>query len=159
MQRAARRKVPCSWFFVLGLVGSFGPEEIGDEGTDFGAGLAGEIVETLELIGINVFLVQCDIEFALDLRTGTLRIPEEFDELLVATVIKTFGNVVHDGTGGTLNLVFESEVPDELLFLFLVPSSLFLQGGSRVFQRRSPDGGPMQGAQTGLLVDNFNRFK
>ena len=85
-----------SSFLVLGLMGSFGPEEIGDEGTDFGVGCAGEVVEALELIGINVFLVQCDIEFALDLRTGTLRIPEEFDELLVAPAINTLGDVVHD---------------------------------------------------------------
>ena len=52
MQRAARRKVPCSWFFVLGLVGSFGPEEIGDEDTFLGVGLVSEIVELVELIGI-----------------------------------------------------------------------------------------------------------
>ena len=113
--------VPGSWFFVLGslffargLVRSFGPEEIGDEGTDFGVGLVSEIVESLELVGIDVFLVQCDIEFALDLGTGTLRIPEEFDEFLVASAIKTLGDVVHDGAGGPLDLIFESEVPDEL---------------------------------------------
>ena len=97
-------------------MGSFGPEEIGDEGTDFGVGCAGEVVEALELIGINVFLVQCDIEFALDLRAGTLGIPEEFDELLVAAAIKTLGDVVHDRAGAPLDLIFESEVPDELLF-------------------------------------------
>ena len=51
----------------------------------------------------------------MDLGTGTLGIPEEFDELLVAPAIKTLGDVVHDRAGGTLNLVFESEFPDELL--------------------------------------------
>ena len=81
--------VPGSLFLVLGLVGSFGPEEICDEGTYFGVSFVSEIVEPLELIGINVFLVQCDIEFALDLGAGTLRIPEEFDEFLVAPAIKT----------------------------------------------------------------------
>ena len=97
-------------------MGSFRPEEVGDEGSDFGVGLAGEIVEPLELVGINVFLVECDVEFALDFGAGTLGIPQELDELFVATAIKTFGNVVHEGTGGPLDLVFESEVPGQLAF-------------------------------------------
>ena len=80
----------CSLFLVLGLGCSFGPEEVGDEGTDFGVGFAGEIVELVELVGIDVLLVQCDTEFALDLRAGTLGIPKEFDELLVAPAIEAF---------------------------------------------------------------------
>ena len=71
----------------------------------------------MELIRSNVLLVEGDVEFALDFRTGSLGIPEKFDEFLVAASIESFGNVVHDGAGGPLDLVFESEIADEIALL------------------------------------------
>jgi len=80
-------------------------------------GVGCEVVELMELIRSNVLLVEGDIEFALDFRTGALGIPEKFDEFLVAASIESFGNVVHHGAGGPLNLILESEVAEKVALL------------------------------------------
>lgn len=85
-------------------------EEVGDEAAHFRAGLTCEIGELLKPVRIDVLLIQSHVEFALNLRAGTLGIPQEPDEFLVASTVKALGNVVHDRTGGPLNLILQAEV-------------------------------------------------
>lgn len=48
-------------------MGSFGTEEVGDEGADFGVSPGGKVIELLEPILTEIFLVECEVELALDL--------------------------------------------------------------------------------------------
>ena len=87
-----------SWFLVLGwrdLTGIGGGEEIADKTANFGMGERSLVVDAIKLLLGNVGLIQSYVELTLNLRTRTLGIAQELDELGIAPSVEAFGYVVH----------------------------------------------------------------
>jgi hypothetical protein len=85
--------------------------------SDQAAGLAvdfgGESGELLERGIVNVLAIEGSNQLAADLGAGALGVGKKAGEFWIGTSIESLGDVVHRGTGRTIDLVRESKVLPE----------------------------------------------
>lgn len=66
----------------------------------------GQLVQLSKLLLRGIGLIERQIQRTLDFRTRTLGITQKFDKFCITAAIKALCNVMHDGTGSALDLVF-----------------------------------------------------
>ena len=87
--------------FSLGNIGS----EVFSKALDLFATIGSGLINFFKLFLADIPTIQSTIELRLDFTRRALGVSKKSDEFIWGTIVKTLGNVVHNRSGGTPNLI------------------------------------------------------